>query len=381
MKKKRIVILGATGSVGQTVLREIAAHREFFEVVGIACQRNVIRAQELLLELNISALAITDETIHITSNRKIYRGSMGLTAMVTELDFDVLVVAISGIDGLKPTLRAIDRGKDIILASKEILVEAGDLVMQRARERGVQILPLDSEHNAIFQCTRGETGEIQKLQLTASGGRFWNLPVSEMEAATPEIVLNHPKWSMGAKITVDSSTMANKGLEIIEAMHLFQVRAEQIEVLVHPECVVHSLVEFVDGNTLAQLSPTSIAYAARACLFFPERGIAPQSEKLDLALLGSLHFYAPDLKKFPCLRLAYEVARRKQSLHIAYNAANEVAVELFLAHKIPFLSIPQILEAVLEKIDDRTYTTLEEILAVDQMVRSQACQVARRFAF
>lgn len=370
MRKKRVLIFGATGSVGQTVLREIAAHREDFEVVGIACKKNVLQAQAIAKTFEVSAIGIVDE------NKTVYQGESGLLRMATELDFDVLVMAIPGITGLKPVLRAIERRKDIILASKEILVEAGDLVMRRARECGVQILPLDSEHNAIFQCTRGCVDEIRKLQLTASGGRFWNDRLG-MGTATPEIVLKHPKWSMGAKITVDSSTMANKGLEIIEAMHLFQVSATQIEVLIHPECIVHSLVTFVDGNTLVQLSPTSMAYAARFCLYFPKRCIVPPETGPDL--FGGLHFYAPDCEQFPCLRLAYEVAKRNPSLHIAYNAANEVAVEYFLNHKIPFLSIPEILEAVLAKMEDRAYTTLEEILAADQMVRCRARQIAQRF--
>jgi 1-deoxy-D-xylulose-5-phosphate reductoisomerase len=298
--------------------------------------------------------------------------------MVESLEFDVLVVAIAGIGGLRPVLRSIDRGKTIILASKEILVVAGEMVMSSAQRKGAVILPLDSEHNAIFQCTRGDNRFIERLWLTASGGKFWNQDRQTIENATVAEVLQHPKWSMGKKITVDSSTMANKGLEIIEAMHLFGVRPAQIEVAIHPACTVHSLVEFCDGSFLAQLSPVSMKYAARYCLFYPKR-IAVREPSMDLFQLGELQFFRPNFEKFPCLKLAMEVAQGKQSQHIAYNAANEIAVELFLNGKITFQAIPEIIRDTLSKMEDKDYATLEEILAVDQMARSRAKQFAKRF--
>jgi 1-deoxy-D-xylulose-5-phosphate reductoisomerase len=252
------------------------------------------------------------------------------------------------------------------------------MVMSLAQDRGAAILPLDSEHNAIFQCTRGDNRSIERLWLTASGGRFWNQDRRAIEHTTVAEVLQHPKWSMGKKITVDSSTMANKGLEIIEAMHLFGVKPTQIEVAIHPACVVHSLVEFCDGSFLAQLSPASMKYAVRYCLFYPER-IAVREPSLNLFQLDELRFFRPDLEKFPCLKLAMEVAQGKQSQRIAYNAANEIAVELFLEEKIALREISEIIRNTLAKMEYKDYATLEEILAVDQMARSRAKQFAKRF--
>ncbi|MDR0740291.1 MAG: 1-deoxy-D-xylulose-5-phosphate reductoisomerase [Puniceicoccales bacterium] len=379
-RKKRIIILGTTGSVGTTVLEEIAYFREQFEIVGISCHSNIERAEMIIKNFSVQAVAVTDPKISVPRNfcGKIFRGIDGLSAMVESLEFDILVVAIAGIDGLRPVLRAIDRGKTVILASKEVLVVAGEMVMGLAQSKGAVILPLDSEHNAIFQCTRGDNRFIKRLWLTASGGKFWNQDRQAIEHATVTEVLRHPKWSMGKKITVDSSTMANKGLEIIEAIHLFGVRPTQIEVAIHPACTVHSLVEFCDGSFLAQLSPVSMKYAARYCLFYPER-VAVREPSLDLFQLGELQFFRPDFEQFSCLKLAMEVAQGKQSQRIAYNAANEIAVELFLNEKITLQAIPEIIRGTLSKMEDKDYETLEEILAVDQMARSRARQFAKRF--
>jgi 1-deoxy-D-xylulose-5-phosphate reductoisomerase len=379
-RKKRIIILGATGSVGTTVLEEIACLREQFEIVGISCHSNVERAEMIIRNFSVQAVTVTDPKVSVARNfcGKIFRGVDGLSAMVESLEYDVVVVAIAGSDGLRPVLRAIDHGKTVILASKEVLVIAGEMVMNLAKIKGATILPLDSEHNAIFQCTRGDNRFIKRLWLTASGGKFWKQDRQTIERATVAEVLQHPKWSMGKKITVDSSTMANKGLEIIEAMHLFGVRPTQIQVAIHPTCTVHSLVEFCDGSFLAQLSPVSMKYAVRCCLFYPER-VAVREPSLDLFQLDELQFFRPDFEKFPCLRLAMEVAQGKQSQRIAYNAANEIAVELFLNEKITLQAIPEIIRDTLSKMEDKDYATLEEILAVDQMARSRARQFAKRF--
>jgi 1-deoxy-D-xylulose-5-phosphate reductoisomerase len=379
-RKKRIIILGATGSVGTTVFEEIACFQEQFEVVGISCHSNIECAEMIIKKFSVQTVTVTDPKVSVSKNLcgKIFRGVDGLNAMVESLEFDVLVVAIAGIDGLRPVLRAIDRGKTIILASKEVLVIAGEMVMNLAKSKRAVILPLDSEHNAIFQCTRGDNRFIERLWLTASGGKFWDQDSQTIEHATVTEVLRHPKWSMGKKITVDSSTMANKGLEIIEAMHLFGVKPTQIEVAIHPACTVHSLVEFCDGSFLAQLSPASMKYAARYCLFYPER-VVVREPSLDLFQLGELQFFRPDFEKFPCLKLAMEVAQGKQSQRIAYNAANEIAVELFLNEKIALRAIPEIIRDALSKMEDKDYVTLEEVLAVDQMVRSRARQFAKRF--
>ncbi|MDR1435560.1 MAG: 1-deoxy-D-xylulose-5-phosphate reductoisomerase [Puniceicoccales bacterium] len=373
--KKRIIILGATGSVGATVLSEIAQFPNQFEVVGISCHSAVDRLREIVHQFSPKAVAIVDSPIGVDFRGMLFQGVSGLAQMIDALDFDVLVVALSGVNGLKATLKAIEKGKDIILANKEILVIAGAMVTHFAKQKGVSILPLDSEHNAIFQCTRGDNRFIKNLWLTASGGKFWNVDSATMAGATVETVLQHPRWSMGKKITVDSSTMANKGLEIIEAMHLFAVDATRIRVAIHRSCIVHSLVEFCDGSFLAQMSPVSMKYAARHCLFYPER-IALEEQSLDLYQLGSLDFEYPDLERFPCLRLAIEVAKEKQSRHIAFNAANEIAVELFLQKKIAFGSIPRLIENALSRIESRDYETVEEILAVDQMVRCKTKQLA-----
>jgi 1-deoxy-D-xylulose-5-phosphate reductoisomerase len=378
--KKRIIILGATGSVGTTVLQEISAHPDYFDVVGISCHSNVEQAEQIARQFSVKALAISDEKVAPPKNfpGQIFRGTDGLRHMVEDLEFSTLVVALSGINGLGPVLRAIERSKTIIIANKEILVAGGSMIMDLAKARGATILPLDSEHNAIFQCLQGEHRFIRNLWLTASGGIFWNQSPEAMENATVEMVLQHPKWSMGQKITVDSSTMANKGLEIIEAMHLFAVGPERIKIALHPACVVHSLVEFCDGNFLGQLASPSMRYAARHCLFYPER-IAVAESSLDLYQLSGLQFFPPNFEQFPCLELAIDAARKKQSKHIAYNAANEIAVHLFLQGKIKLQSIAKIIAATLAKVEDKDYETLEEILAVDQMVRSRAEQIAKKF--
>ncbi|MDR2812749.1 MAG: 1-deoxy-D-xylulose-5-phosphate reductoisomerase [Puniceicoccales bacterium] len=379
-RKKRIIILGATGSVGTTVLGEIVRFREQFEIVGISCHSNIERAETIIRDFSVRAVTVTDPKISVPKNicGTVFRGTDGLSAMVESLEYDALVVSMAGVDGLRSVLRAIERGKTIILASKEILVIAGEMVMSLAKAKGVAILPLDSEHNAIFQCTRGDNRFIKRLWLTASGGKFWDQDLQTIGRATVAEVLRHPKWSMGKKITVDSSTMANKGLEIIETMHLFDVEPAQIEVAIHPSCTVHSLVEFCDGSFLAQMSPASMKYAARYCLFYPER-VDVQEQSLDLFRLDELQFFRPDLEKFPCLKWAMEVASSKQSKRIAYNAANEVAVTLFLEEKITLGAIPEIIWNALSKVEDKNYATVEEILAVDQMARSRAKQLARRF--
>ncbi|MDR2201067.1 MAG: 1-deoxy-D-xylulose-5-phosphate reductoisomerase [Puniceicoccales bacterium] len=378
--KKRIVILGATGSVGSTVLSEIARYPDLFQVVGVSCYSAVDQLESIVHRFSPRAMAVVHRTVPVPFHFSgpLFRGIDGLTRLIDAVDFDVLVVALSGVNGLGATLRAMERNKDIILANKEILVIAGAMVMHLAQRKGVRVLPLDSEHNAIFQCTHGDHRFIRNLWLTASGGKLWHADRKTIDAATVEMVLQHPKWSMGKKITVDSSTMANKGLEIIEAMHFFSIGPERIKVVIHRDCIVHSLVEFCDGSFLAQLSPPSMKYATRHCLFFPERGDV-EEPSLDLYELAALKFERPDGERFPCLRLAMEVARERQSKHIAFNGANEVAVELFLQKKIGFGAIPGLVESVLGKIESKDYGTLEEVLAVDQMVRTKAKQLAKRF--
>ncbi|MDR2807118.1 MAG: 1-deoxy-D-xylulose-5-phosphate reductoisomerase [Puniceicoccales bacterium] len=375
--KKRIIILGATGSVGTTVLSEIAAHPDQFQLIGASCYTNIHALKTVVHRFSPQAVAIAHPEIAVDChfNGIVFRGTSGLAQMVDHFDFDILVVATSGIDSLRATLKAIEKGKDIILANKEILVIAGAMVTQRAQQTGSVLLPLDSEHNAIFQCIQGNQRFIKNLWLTASGGKFWD---SNPGDPTVEMVLQHPQWSMGKKITVDSSTMANKGLEVIEAMHLFKVDASQIKVAIHRSCIVHSLVEFCDGSFLAHMSPPSMKYAARHCLFYPER-TETQEPSLDLYQIGSLNFERPNEKRFPCLHLAMEVAKGKQSEHIAFNGANEIAVELFLQKKIAFSAIPHLIESILPKIEPKDYATVEEILAVDQMVRSKTKQLAKCF--
>ncbi len=377
LRRKDIVLLGATGSIGEHALRVVAAHPDRLRIRGIAARTNWRKLAAIAEQFSVPHAAIFDEaacreakTSGCFAGRELHCGMEGLCAIGELPEADIVVSAVVGTTGLVPTLRAIEAGKDIALASKEILVLAGRFVMAAARRRSVRILPVDSEHNAIFQCLQGngDPTPLRRLILTGSGGPFRGATSEALEAVTPERAQSHPIWSMGPKITVDSATMANKGLEMIEAYWLFGVEPEQIHVVVHPQSIVHSMVEFIDGSILAQLSPPDMTFAIQHALFFPER-LNSFAETLDFTRSMQLDFEPPDPERFPCLRLARETLSAGGILPAAYNAANEIAVERFLDHNLRFTEISRVIEHTLNHLQNRTPTSVDDLLDADAEAR------------
>lgn len=385
--RRRIVLLGATGSIGSSTLRVIEGHRDRLELVGIAARSRLDELAEIARRFDVPHVGLYEPGPDATPARlgqllptgaKFHRGIDGVAELAATTGADVVLVASSGTAALRPTLAAIRAGKTIALANKEILVLAGRLVTDTARAHGVRLIPVDSEHNAIFQCLDGAAPRhIRRLVLTASGGAFRDTPAEQLAHVTPEQALAHPNWSMGPKITIDSATMANKGLEVIEARWLFNVTPGQIDVVIHPQSIVHSMVEFIDGSILAQLSPPSMTFAIQHALLHPERapGVVPT---LDFAQAMKLEFRPCDEGRYPCLRLAREALAAGGTATAVYNAANEVAVAAFLARRIPFLEIPAIVRKSLEAIPVREPSNLEEILAVEQEARAAADRLISR---
>ncbi len=374
---KKIVLLGATGSIGENTLRVLRGNRDRLQLVGIAGRQRWKELAAIAKEFDVKHVAIFEEEACAAAKKsglfgpdvKLGCGLEGLTEVACLPQADSVVVAIVGTLGLKPTLAAIECGKQIALASKEILVLAGRFVMEAVRRKGVSIVPLDSEHNAIFQCLHGERAQdIDKLILTASGGQFRDMPLEQMKHIKPADALKHPNWSMGPKITVDSSTMANKGLEVIEAKWLFGVTAKQIDVVIHPQSIVHSMVQFVDGSILAQLSPPSMTFAIQHSLLYPERGPGVH-DTLDFTKLMRLDFRPPEMSRYPCLKLALAALETEGVAPAAFNASNEVAVAAFLDNRIPFLAIPEVVEQTLERMDRVEPRDLETILKADAEAR------------
>jgi 1-deoxy-D-xylulose-5-phosphate reductoisomerase len=381
--RKRIVLLGATGSIGESTLRVIAAHADRLQLVGIGARASTAKLAAIARRFAVPHVAITDAAAAAAAKRDqpfapgtvLHDGPECLTALATLPEADLVLVAVVGTTALKPTLAAIAAGKDIALASKEILVMAGKFVMAAARERGVRLLPVDSEHNALFQCLADAPSRtVRRMIVTASGGAFRDRAPADLEHVTPEDALRHPNWSMGPKITVDSATLANKGLEMIEAQWLFGLRAEQVEAVIHPQSIVHGLVEFTDGSILAQLTPPSMTFAIQHTLLFPERrqGVEPT---LDFAKLFSLEFRPVDDARYPCLRHARAAMGAGGSAPAVFNAANEVAVAAFLAHRLPFLGIHRIVGETLARIPHVEPASLDEVLAMDQQARATAEQL------
>jgi len=375
---KRVILLGASGSIGESTCKVARALPEKMKIVGLAVAKSTDRLLEQAQEFGVKALAVSDvraaENVknRLPSGAKFYSGPDGLTRMVEDTQADMVLVAIVGTAGLAPALAALQSGKDLAVASKEILVLAGSAVIAEAKKRGKQILPVDSEHNAIFQCLQGANGkEVRKVILTASGGPFRRSSSQEMEKVTVAQALKHPTWSMGKKITIDSATMFNKGLEMIEAHWLFGLPMSRVDVVVHPQSIVHSMVEFIDGSVLAQLSVTDMCFPIQYAVTYPERmpsGLPP----LDLAKLGSLSFEAPDEKRFPALRLAREAGEAGGTLPGVFNAANEVAVEAFLEGRISFPRIWGMVESVMQEHRTEKNPNLDSIVAADQWARVQA---------
>jgi len=378
---KKIAILGSTGSIGTSTLSICEAFPDRYQPIALAAGSNVdlafkqaARWRPQIISLSTQRHAETLKAhlaaVNITGIEVLF-GTPGTIRVATLPEVEFVVSAIVGVAGLEATYAAVQAGKHIGLANKECLVAAGDLVLAAAQAKGVALLPIDSEHNAVHQCMRGGTpAEVAQVWLTASGGPFRNLPAEKFAAITPAQALKHPTWVMGQRITIDSATMMNKGFEVIEACHLFQLPPDRVRVTVHPQSTVHSLVEFVDGSILAQISVTDMRLPILYALAYPER---PASNlKFDLSQLSQLDFSQPDLDRFPCLRLAYEAAASGPSACIALNAADEVAVAAFLSGQIPFLGIPDTIERVLELTPAHRPASIPEVLAIDQKARETA---------
>jgi len=381
---KRIAILGSTGSIGQSALSVVDAHAGRLCVVGLAAGENSDLLAEQMAKYRPSRVSMASGSAIDRLRDNGLGGAAiagdgrdGLVAVATAADVDIVLCASSGTEALEAVLAAIERKKTIALANKEVLVMAGGIVMDAARRHGVAILPVDSEHNAIHQCLHGRgPHEITRLILTASGGPFRGRRASELEGVTAEEALRHPTWRMGRKITIDSATLMNKGLEVIEAYWLFGVRADQIDVVVHPQSVVHSMVELTDGSVIAQLGVTDMRLPIQYAFSYPERWTA-QLPQLDLVRAGRLDFAAPDTQAFPCLSLAYRALGAERSLPVVLNAANEVAVARFLDGRIGFPAIAQVIEHTMAAHEPAEVTTLAGVRAVDAWAREQAAAVAR----
>jgi 1-deoxy-D-xylulose-5-phosphate reductoisomerase len=378
---KKISLLGSTGSVGTQTLDVISRNPERFQVTGLAGGHNInLLAEQIIAFKPLAASAASKELADQlklllgsdAAGTKIVYGDEGLEEVAVDTDADVVVTAIVGSQGLKPTLAAIEAGKQIGLANKETLVSAGHLVMELARKRGISILPIDSEHSAIFQCLNGESrSAIHKLIITASGGSFRDRTRDQLQGVTVAEALQHPNWSMGAKITIDSATMMNKGLEVIEAHWLFGVDYDQIEVLVHPESIIHSMVEFSDYSVIAQLGNPDMRVPIQYALTYPERMPTP-TNRLRLAEIGKLQFRTMDFERYPCLRMAYESGRTGGTMPTVFNAANEVAVARFLNGHISFLEIEDVIEKTIGAHKAIQSPCLEEIVDADGWARRQA---------
>ena len=384
---KRIAVLGSTGSIGRSALAVAAAHPERLQVVGLAAGRNVGRFAGQVAAAEPAAVALADAaaldrlrgTGALSASAAAGWGEEGLVAVATHPRVDLVLCASAGTAALGATLAAVEAGKTVALANKEVLVTAGRLMIAAARRRGVAILPVDSEHNAIHQCVDGRApDDVLRYVLTASGGPFRDRPAADLETVTPEDALRHPTWSMGPKITIDSATLMNKGLEVIEARWLFDAPPERIDVLVHPQSVVHSLVELRDGSVIAQLGVTDMRLPIQYAFSYPERWPAPLPA-LDLAACGPLDFQAPDAGRFPCLGLAYHALRAGAGFPAVLNAANEVAVAAFLARRLPFTAIPRVIEATLDAAAGRAPAepaALAEVRELDAWARAFSSSVA-----
>ncbi len=372
MRRRRVVILGSTGSIGESALKVATDIPERMEVVGLAANRSVAKFTEQLERWKPLRAAMCDPAAAAEVGPEILSGEEGLCELATMPEADLVLIAIVGTGGLRPALAAIEAGKDIAVASKEILVMAGEAVMSAARRKGVKVLPVDSEHNAIFQCLEGrDPADVTRLILTASGGPFRTLPAEELANVTLEQALKHPTWEMGRKITIDSATLFNKGLEMIEARWLFDVEMVRVDVIVHPQSIVHSMVEFIDSSVLAQLSVTDMCFPIQYAVTWPER--VPNSlPSLDFAKLARLDFEAPRRADFPALDLARWAGEAGGTLPAVLNAANEVAVAAFLERRCSFPAIWRTVERTMREHSPVAQPTLDGILDADSWARARA---------
>ena len=380
---QKIAILGSTGSVGKSTLDVVARHPERFSVVALCAASSVNKMLEqcVAFQPRLAVMAQVDaaEQLQVLLSHKgmehiqVQSGESALLEMVQSEDIDTVMSAIVGAAGLLPTLTAVKAAKRVLIANKEPLVMTGDLFMREARKSGATILPIDSEHNAIFQCMPDDLSKrgVRKIHLTASGGPFLGKAWSELTDITPAQACAHPNWSMGRKISVDSATLMNKGLELIEAAALFDIPAAEVEILIHPQSIIHSMVEYTDGSFLAQLGAPDMRIPISHALSWPER-IESGAKSLQLADIARLDFQRPDMENLPCLRLARQAAIEANSAPAALNAANEVAVDAFLQHKLPFTSIPGVIESVLNSMPIVELTSIQDVLQIDNEARRLA---------
>jgi 1-deoxy-D-xylulose-5-phosphate reductoisomerase len=388
---KKVALLGSTGSIGRQCLSVVEALPERFGVVALAAGSNL---EELVGQIErhqpeIVSVGDATKAVELAERLKskgvsrlpaIHYGREGMLAVGTHSDAEIVVSAAVGVVGLEATYEAVKLGKTVALSNKEVLVAAGELVMAAARNSGRELLPVDSEHNAVHQCLRGgERGEVRRLVLTASGGPFRKSPLASLKDVTPEQALAHPNWRMGNRITVDSATMMNKGFEVIEARWLFGVRPDQIDVVIHPQSTVHSMVEFVDGSVLAQLGPTDMRMPIQYALTYPER-VASNQIALDWSKLRRLDFTAASTRRFPCLRLAKEAMKKGGGLPCALNAADEIAVAAFLERRLGFLGIPEVIERVLGRTSSKRFESMDDVLTADSEARRMAKEEVQRLA-
>lgn len=369
---KKITVLGVTGSIGQQTVDVVVHHRDEFEIVAMSAGRNIDALEEIMKQLNVSHICVQNKE-YLENKYKdchFYYGQDGLMTIATLPEVEIVLNAIVGFAGLLPTMEAIKAHKDIALANKETLVVAGHLICPLVKEYQVALLPVDSEHSAIFQSMNGENHQdISKIILTASGGSFRDRTRDELADVTVEQALKHPNWSMGAKITIDSATLFNKGLEVMEARWLFNVDYDDIEVLIHPESIVHSMVEYQDTSVIAQLGTPDMRLPIQYALTYPRRQPLINGQRLSLNDVGSLHFYKPDLKRFHALALAYEAGRQGGSMPCVLNGANEQANSLFLNGRIRFLDIERLVEDAMRAHEWVDHPTLEQLLEIDQWAR------------
>jgi 1-deoxy-D-xylulose-5-phosphate reductoisomerase len=389
---KQISILGSTGSIGRQCLSVVEALPGRFGVIALAAGANL---EELLGQIeryqpevvSVADTSRADALSKLLSEKgiarrpEVHHGREGMLAVGTHPKAEIVVSAAVGVVGLEATYEAVKLGKAVALSNKEVLVAAGELVMAAVKKSGRELLPVDSEHNALHQCLRGGThGEVRRLVLTASGGPFRKTPLAQLANVTPEQALAHPKWRMGHRITIDSATMMNKGFEVIEAHWLFDVRADQIEVVVHPQSTVHSMVEFVDGSILAQLGPTDMRMPIQYALTYPERFASKNEVTLDWSNLKRLDFEKASTRRFPCLRLAREAMRKGGAYPCTLNAADEIAVSAFLERRLPFLGIPEVIERVLARTPRVRLEKMEDVLTADAEARRIAQEEVARIA-
>lgn len=379
---KNIIILGSTGSIGTQAVDVIEAHPQLFSLIAVAAHSHWELAAQQIKRHGLSFACMTDEKAAeklrqaVSPACTVFAGPSGLLKLIDECEADMVLTSLVGAAGIEPTLHAIERGLDIALANKETLVAAGELVMKEAAIHGVHILPVDSEHGAVFQCLEGrDASEVDKLLITASGGPHFRRPLEEFPSITVEQCLKHPTWNMGGKITIDSATMFNKGLEVIEAHWLFSMPYDRIDVVIQPQSIIHSMVQFTDGSVLAQLGMPDMRLPIQYAFSYPQRYPVRGAKPIDWKTLGSLEFFAPDNEKFPSLPLAYEAGKIGGTMPCVLNGANEVAVYAFLRGQISFTRIVDIVRTVMERHDPCFDVTLEAIRSADAWARNCAASL------